>query len=194
MQLYEFFAEGGQWFFTMELIEPSVKLLEHVWAEIPPDSSGTSAGHASTAENLLPRSPTGWDGGGGAGIIKQPRLLQCGGMNLGRLRETFRKLAEGVVALHGHNKLHRDLKPANVLIRRDGRLRLVDFGSVADLKQPAGNDMMPDNPVKRQLVCKPSTRSSKAVAQVYTGADIGRADESSNGTPWSAKRTLNSDR
>ncbi len=35
-------------------------------------------------------------------------------------------------------------------------------------------------PVKRQFVCKRWT--------------IGRADESSNGTPWSAKHKLNSDR
>ena len=46
-------------------------------------------------------------------------------------RETMRvglAIADALREAHDHKVLHRDLKPANVLLPRDGRLRVVDFG------------------------------------------------------------------
>ena len=47
------------------------------------------------------------------------------------LRETMRTglaIAEALAEAHRHQVLHRDLKPSNVMLPRDGRLRVLDFG------------------------------------------------------------------
>ncbi|MBW2277140.1 MAG: protein kinase, partial [Deltaproteobacteria bacterium] len=46
-------------------------------------------------------------------------------------------VAEALTEAHAHKILHRDLKPANVLIPRDGRLRVVDFGLAKALSERA---------------------------------------------------------
>jgi serine/threonine protein kinase len=37
-------------------------------------------------------------------------------------------VASALAEAHGHGVLHRDLKPANILLGRDGRVRVLDFG------------------------------------------------------------------
>lgn len=57
-------------------------------------------------------------------------LQQRGAAALGldeALRLT-RDIAEALVHAHAHGVLHCDLKPSNIIVGRDGRLRVVDFG------------------------------------------------------------------
>jgi WD40 repeat protein len=52
------------------------------------------------------------------------------------VKETLRialAIAEALAEAHRHKVLHRDLKPENVLLPRDGRLRVVDFGLAKSL-------------------------------------------------------------
>jgi hypothetical protein len=50
----------------------------------------------------------------------------------GLARSVVRQLVAGLSALHGKGKLHRDIKPSNIMVRRDGRLIVLDFGLISD--------------------------------------------------------------
>jgi len=47
-------------------------------------------------------------------------------------------IANGMVYLHSHKLLHRDLKPSNILLSKDGRCKITDFG----LTRIAPDDVM----------------------------------------------------
>ncbi|MFZ5438911.1 MAG: serine/threonine-protein kinase PknK [Myxococcota bacterium] len=109
--LYELAVEGDSWFFTLELIE-GVDFLS--WVR-PHQAS-------------LRDAPTG----------QLDVTLRAGAASSGldpeRLRAGFRQLAEGVAFLHAQGRLHRDLKPSNVLVTREGRVVILDFGLVLELE------------------------------------------------------------
>ena len=126
--LHELFSDGVQWFFTMDLLEGE-DFLSHVCGR----AAGWEA-YASTRElSAEPASdaapaPSGMRATG-TGEGERPRADPA------RLRPALLQLAEGVHALHRFGRLHRDIKPSNVLVTREGRVVLLDFGLVAELER-----------------------------------------------------------
>jgi serine/threonine-protein kinase len=54
--------------------------------------------------------------------------------NLDERLGLFRELCEAVRSAHAHAVIHCDIKPSNVLVKRDGTLRLLDFGIAKQLE------------------------------------------------------------
>lgn len=118
--LHELVSAGDQWFFTMDLVD-GVDFLAWIRPGASPD--------AGTEDDIdtLP-SPAG-----SRAVVAR---LAPPPLDLERLRSSLRQLAEGVHHLHQLGKLHRDIKPSNVLVAREGRVVLLDFGLVTELDRP----------------------------------------------------------
>lgn len=110
VSLYELGVEQDTWFFTLELVD-GIEFLE--WSR-----PGTKA---------LSEAPTG----------QLEVTVRSGGptpgLDLERLKQAFAQLVDGVEFLHQQGRLHRDLKPSNVMVSRDGRVVILDFGLVLEL-------------------------------------------------------------
>jgi serine/threonine protein kinase len=141
ISLYDLVAEGDKWFFTMELIDGR-NLLEYVRgiaadsdsrptmdSSIRPTLDESSPEFPSTG--MTPRKSSGTRTPGEA-ATPAPTAANVV-LDIDRLRASFAQLAEGVCVLHEAGMLHRDLKPSNVLVTREGRVVLLDFGLVANL-------------------------------------------------------------
>jgi eukaryotic-like serine/threonine-protein kinase len=96
--LYELIYDGKNWFLTMELLEGG-NFLQYVRG----DALATVKSTSTTTQDQVAAQ---WV----------------------RLRDTARQLATGIGWLHAAGKLHRDIKPTNVVVTREGRVVLLDFG------------------------------------------------------------------
>jgi serine/threonine protein kinase/tetratricopeptide (TPR) repeat protein len=185
VELYELFSEGDSWFFTMELVDgwdfltwvhaslstPPPGVARPRAPEVPnPEASKTTLVapvelHAAlldpsfAAAEESPPPPSSH-----RSTLARARFAV---RDVQRLREALRQLALGVCAIHAAGKLHRDIKPSNVMVTRNGRVVLLDFGVVGEYRvsrQPAGFDEpivgTPEYMSPEQAALQPATPAS----------------------------------
>ncbi|HEY0986244.1 MAG TPA: serine/threonine-protein kinase, partial [Kofleriaceae bacterium] len=129
VRLDELICDRDQWFFTMELLD-GVDFLAHVGAPAARAElavAGTLEDGATDPEPWGGRAPR--DGAEAAPPARERRWF-----DEARLRAALAQLVQGVTALHAAGKVHRDIKPSNILVTREGRVVLLDFGIIADVR------------------------------------------------------------
>ena len=120
VNLYELVSEGEHLFFTMELVN-GVHFDRWVSGDdVRPEDKPTNTIDGDDAEMT-------WQGPRRDEPKRESVVIQS------RLRAGLRQLAQGIAAIHDAGMLHRDLKPSNVLVDRDGRVVILDFGLVTEL-------------------------------------------------------------
>ena len=116
--LYELLSEGGQWFFTMELVDGQ-SFHDYVCdgseasaAELGGTTVKLSSVHETQTVEAPAEAPAQAEAPAAAEGARPARV------DFARLRSALRQAAAGICALHAAGKLHRDIKSSNVLVTR----------------------------------------------------------------------------
>jgi eukaryotic-like serine/threonine-protein kinase len=138
IQLYELFAEGDLWYFTMEYVD-GTSFMDYVC-----DSQALLTNSPTVEEVQLDTFDefTASEFREDDNVIYHPSSRS---VDLDRLRQSLKQLADGLNELHSRGMLHRDIKPANVMVADDGRVVLLDFGLVAELNASQSEDRSSDS-------------------------------------------------
>jgi hypothetical protein len=131
VSLYELLSERDNWFFTMELLD-GVGFRSWVRRGAP-EAQGEPVRTARSSSLRNPTVSLAETASSSPRSCEQAADTASAGVcDLERLRPALRQLAAGVDALHAAGWVHRDIKPSNVVVTRDGRAVLVDFGLVTE--------------------------------------------------------------
>ncbi len=120
VRLGELVEDGGNWFITMELVD-GIDMLAYVR---PSSTSWQGAGKPARVSD------------GASDDVSDHALPP---LDEARLRLVLPQLLEALRTLHNAGKVHCDVKPSNVLVTREGRVVLLDFGIVNDWKRRTGH-------------------------------------------------------
>jgi serine/threonine-protein kinase len=87
----------------------------------------------------------------------------------GEILEMFARAGEGLAAAHEAGIVHRDFKPDNVLVGRDGRPRVADFGVARQVSDPAP----PNASANNSVTSNSGSLFAGTVSLTQTGALVG---------------------
>jgi eukaryotic-like serine/threonine-protein kinase len=82
------------------------------------------------------------------GSTLRARILA--GMKLSDILEVAIEITSALAAAHETGIIHRDIKPENIMVRRDGYVKVLDFG-LAKLTEPQGAPNDPEAPTKAMV-------------------------------------------
>ena len=63
------------------------------------------------------------------GITVAESIKQNGRMSFAQCMQYMEPVMNALETVHSQNMIHRDISPSNIMIRRDGRIKLLDFGA-----------------------------------------------------------------
>ncbi|MBN1568460.1 MAG: protein kinase [Acidobacteria bacterium] len=141
-------AEEGWWFFTMELLE-GADFVAYV-----------RSGGFNQQAPVPPPSTTG-------------TVDALSGDQLSRLRSVLPQLAEGLAALHAAGKVHRDIKPSNVLVTKEGKVKILDFGLAADINPTGLHETTEQNIIGTIAYMSPEQGSGEPVSGASDWYSVG---------------------
>jgi eukaryotic-like serine/threonine-protein kinase len=94
-------------------------------------------------------------------------------IKLSQILDVAAQIANALVVAHGAGIIHRDIKPENIMLRRDGLIKVLDFG-LAKLAEPEASDVVDtEAPTKRAIRTEPGMVLGTAV---YMSPEQARGD------------------
>ena len=151
VSLYELISDGDNWCFTMELID-GLNLLQYIRY----GPTGQSALDSAVGDVTIELD---------SAALKEAAQPGLSPVQLNRLRSVVGQLATGIAALHAAGILHRDIKPSNVLVTREGRAVLLDFGLAAALDNSDVHRNSQDSLLGTAAYMSPEQAASDTVSQ-----------------------------